>query len=593
MIRKTGFYVMIGVISGLLLACGGTPASSGSGNVPTMTIGSADNVDDDFKMPPQPEPPSADDLPGQVKTTKSVPQCDNPKMLRVDGSKVVDGSGKEVILRGVAFGNNVWDDDEDPRLHHNEKDFERIAKMGMNTVRFYLNYKSFESDAAPGQYKEAGWKWLDDNVTWAKAHGVYLIFNMHVPPGGYQSLGEGKALWDDPSAQKRLINLWKAIAERYKDEPMVAGLDFLNEPVVSKARTQWHELAGRIVAEVRKVDPYHIFFIERINGVDGDWKEDAARNFFLVDDPNVVYEFHFYKPFHFTHQGAPWVDFAALDTRWPDESRVGVEWFLTDWETATFSSPTLPAGDSDWTYYEGAPFHVTNDRMALGKPTLACNSNDGKAYFDDVVIEEVDEAGKMVQTLRTINLVTKRGWYFWNPGGAGEAAFEESGHGDNSALSISGNTGDCNLGAEIYQVKLEKGKRYRAGGWMKGENIAAHTRCQVRLDISSAQVPLHQWDKRFLAQELDAYLEWGKRHNVPLFLGEWGTISDSFQDNRGGERWVADMLALLKDANIHWTYHSYHEKAFALYWDPTRLPDESNANDALIKELTKALNTDK
>jgi len=56
------------------------------------------------------------------------------------------------------------------------------------------NYVTFEDDAAPNVYKQAGWDWLDLNVQWAKAHGIHLIFNMHVPQGGFQSNGAGGRL---------------------------------------------------------------------------------------------------------------------------------------------------------------------------------------------------------------------------------------------------------------------------------------------------------------------------------------------------------------------------------------------------------------
>jgi endoglucanase len=37
-----------------------------------------------------------------------------------------------------------------------------------------------------------------------KKHNVYLILNIHVPQGGFQSNGEGMELWDNPENQKRL-----------------------------------------------------------------------------------------------------------------------------------------------------------------------------------------------------------------------------------------------------------------------------------------------------------------------------------------------------------------------------------------------------
>ncbi|MBN2718727.1 MAG: cellulase family glycosylhydrolase [Deltaproteobacteria bacterium] len=525
-----------------------------------------------------------------TKTTKPVPQSPNTDMLRVKDDQIVDGSGNVVRLQGVAFGNRVWIDEELPYTHHNELDYQRLADMKMNAVRFYMNYKTFEDDAAPGKYKDTGWKWLDDNIAWAKRHGIYLIPNMHVPQGGYQSLGKGKALWDDDTAQKRLIDLWTAMAERYRDEPTIAGWDFVNEPIVSKSRDQWHTLADKLVTAVRKVDPYHIFIIERVNAVDGDWKEDDVRNFFLVDDPNVVYEFHFYKPFHFTHQGAPWAEFAAENTSWPDESRVGVEWFYMNWETGTFSSPTLPEGNSDWAYYEGATFVAMGKNAQLAKPALTCAHNSGKAYFDDVVIEQIDQSGNVEKVLRQVNLTTTRGWYFWNPSEKGEAKRETTGHNDDASLSISGTVGDSNLGADVYQIKMEQGKRYRISGWMKGEQIPAGARCMIRLDVNSASVPLHGWDKGFLEQEMNAYLAFGKKYTVPLFLGEFGAITASFEENRGGEKWVADMMDIILKNDLHFTYHSYHENAFGMYLGDEGLPDEANANDALIDVLRDKLN---
>ena len=160
----------------------------------------------------------------------------NPALLRVRGTQIVDGAGRPVVLRGVSFGNQVWGNVRLPRRHHDATDYARIAAMGMNAVRFYMNYRTFlptDSDAAPGQFLADGWQWLDDNIAWAKKNGVYLVLNMHVPPGGFQSLGAGKALWQRPDLQERFIRLWTEIARHCRGEPTIAGYDLLNEPVVT------------------------------------------------------------------------------------------------------------------------------------------------------------------------------------------------------------------------------------------------------------------------------------------------------------------------------------------------------------------------
>ncbi len=394
------------------------------------------------------------------------------QILRVRGPDIVDGAGRPVLLRGVAFGNEVWSNTRLPRKEHDEVDFQRVAAMGMNVVRFYMNYKTFEADATPGTYLADGWQWLDDNIAWARKHGVYLILNMHVPPGGFQSLGNGKGLWDQPDQQQRLIKLWEAIARRTRGEPMVAGFDLLNEPVVTREPAQWRDLATRIAAAIRAVDPEHMLFVERLNAVNGRWEEDADRNFFTIPDPNTVYEFHFYKPFHFTHQSASWVPFAAEDVRYPD-SRAEVEWFLTDRKAGTDDSPKLPPGDSPWTFYPGAPFTVTDPALVVGKPVLVTNANSGTVYFDDLVLEELADAksGKVKREVWRRNLTSTRGWYFWNPTGGGGAVPGHEGHGDDKSLVAAGTRGEANLGSDVLRFHAKKGATYRLSGWMRGKEI--------------------------------------------------------------------------------------------------------------------------
>ena len=518
-------------------------------------------------------------------TPLSIPVPASPapvEMLRVAGDKIFDGSGKNVILRGIAFGNQVWTDSADPRMHHSEVDYARVKDLGMNVVRFYMNHITFEDAASPGQLKPSGLAWLDDNIAWAKKQGVYLVLNLHVPPGGYQSSGKGTELWNNPKAQDQFVALWKALADHYRAETTIAGFDLLNEPVVPKSIDQWKSLAERTIAAVRTVDPWHLMFVERVNSVGLDWKENSEQNFFRVQDPNIVYEFHFYKPFNFTHQNAAWAEMAAADAHYPDPNVASIDWFNEQWATGTFQSPRLPAGDSDWKFYQGAPFTVTNNDLVLGKPALACVNNSGKAWFDDLTLEELDAKGIPKRTIWKTSLDSTRGWYYWTKDGSGAASNEPKGHSDHASVAISGSKSDANLGAEYLQFRVQPTGVYRLSGWMKGQNIPARATCQIRLDFYSARAPVFPMDKSFLAYELDAYVNWGKRQHVPLFLGEFGAIHQTFEGDRGGVRWVSDLLDLILERQLSFTYHDYHESSFGLYYGDNSLPDPANANQALL-----------
>ncbi len=332
----------------------------------------------------------------------------------------------------------------------------------------------------------------------------------------------------------------RALAERYAKEPTIAGYDLLNEPVVENSIDEWKGLAERAIAAIREVDPNHAVFVERVNSVGGEWAENAERNFFRVGDPNVVYEFHFYKPFHFTHQGAPWVDFAAEKQRYPDPKVAEVEWFLSSFGVGTYGSPKLPAGTSDWAYYEGKPFTVTDPTLVTAKPSLVASlTGTGKCLFDDLVLERLDAAGKPVEELSKVDLDTARGWYFWKKSGGGKHALEGAGHGDDSALSVTQTSDDANLGADFLRFRPAPGQSYRLSGWMRGEQVPAYVSCRIRLDFGRAQVPVQNRDKTFLAQELDAYVRPGPtRRGVPLFLDEFGDPRLLRRGDRGGGRWA-------------------------------------------------------
>ena len=83
---------------------------------------------------------------GAAKSASVDGDASGVSMLRVEGDQIVDGSGTPVRLRGVAFGNQVWLDRPYPRKHHDERDYGRVRSMGMNTVRFYMHYTTFEDD---------------------------------------------------------------------------------------------------------------------------------------------------------------------------------------------------------------------------------------------------------------------------------------------------------------------------------------------------------------------------------------------------------------------------------------------------------------
>jgi endoglucanase len=509
--------------------------------------------------------------------------------LHRQGPFIVDAMGAHTRLRGVSFGNQVWSNVGIPQAHHDERDFERLRSMGMNLVRFYMNYRTFEDDARPFVYDEAGFAWLDGNVAWAKTHGVTLFLNLHVPQGGFQSNLEGNALWENPANQERVVALWRAIASRYADEPTIGGYDLLNEPAPVGSKGDWQALAQRITRAIREVDPNHLVIVERANAIAGKYDNDDDRNYILIDDENVAYTFHFYSPIDYTHQLTPWTSFGE-GGKYPDPTKIAgmTEKWLDE---ATFDAASPAAGSSDFSYFEGPMLAPRSSEVVAGKPTLVGrNLRDGKVWFDDIEIREHDSSGAVTARIATIDLENANGWYFWRHAGGGSSGVDTGvRHSGAASLFITGTTDDANLGGYGYYFRPQKDRSYSVSGWMKAENLPPGGFAQVRLDYVGSTTPVSARDAAGLELELESLLAFGREHDVPLYLGEFGVYRACYANDKGGLEWVSDMLDLLNERGLPFTFHAYHEDAFGIYYGDGKLPDEANANQPLIELFTSKL----
>lgn len=147
------------------------------------------------------------------------------------------------------------------------EDARLLASLGVTCVRLPINQQHFESDAAPFELLPKGFERLDRAVRACGDAGVYCVIDLHAVPGCQNQHWHSDnpthvaAFWRHPHFQDRVVHLWQALAERYRDEPWVAGYNLLNEPAdpSGAAVGPFHD---RLVAAVREVDPDHIVFVD-------------------------------------------------------------------------------------------------------------------------------------------------------------------------------------------------------------------------------------------------------------------------------------------------------------------------------------------
>ena len=222
---------------------------------------------------------------------------DSAELLRVQGSRIVDGAGNPVVLRG--FGLGGWMNMEnfitgypaneeaqreavqavlgedlyryffDSFLEHffTEDDARFISSLGLNLLRLPVNYRHFEDDARPLEIKDEGFRHLDRVIGLCAANGIYTIIDLHALPG-YQNQHwhsdnptHKALLWRHKHFQDRTVNLWEKIAGRYRGNPWVAGYNPINEPA-DPTEELLVPFYRRLYDAIGAVDPDHIIFLE-------------------------------------------------------------------------------------------------------------------------------------------------------------------------------------------------------------------------------------------------------------------------------------------------------------------------------------------
>jgi aryl-phospho-beta-D-glucosidase BglC (GH1 family) len=96
--------------------------------------------------------------------------------------------------------------------------------------------------------------------------------------------------------------MWRGLAKHLSSrDPERVFFEVMNEPVVRDS-ARWNAIQKKALAAMRESAPRHTLIAGGAQ-----WSAvDQLEKIEVVADPNVVYNFHCYEPFKFTHQGANW-----------------------------------------------------------------------------------------------------------------------------------------------------------------------------------------------------------------------------------------------------------------------------------------------
>lgn len=169
--------------------------------------------------------------------------------------------------------------------------FGEIKRGGFDFVR--LNLFAFDHMDANNRLTSDWLARLDAAVGEAQKAGLGVILDEH---------DFGTCAKDVPMCRVKLAAFWRQVAPRYRNAPANVAFELLNEPHEA-LNDVWNDFFPDLLAIVRQTNPTRTVVIGP-----GSWNSfrELAKLKLPEDDRNILVTFHYYDPFHFTHQGATW-----------------------------------------------------------------------------------------------------------------------------------------------------------------------------------------------------------------------------------------------------------------------------------------------
>ncbi|ADH85721.1 glycoside hydrolase family 5 protein [Desulfurivibrio alkaliphilus] len=476
--------------------------------------------------------------------------------LRVDGPRVVNAAGEEVVLRGLNVEFRSFFDTLAP------DDIARIAGMGANVIRLALDYRDFEPE--PFSYRRESFALLDRILDWCRLHGVYVILDMHLAPGkqnphDFVVHRQNQArFWIEPENQERFYALWVELARRYRDDPVIAGYDLLNEGTPGTIE-RYREVMTTVAARIREVDPNHMLIVEE--AILPDWE----KRLILLDDPNVLYSIHFFHP--------PQFAFYSTTSYRPVTTYPG-EMFKAGPLIASARAEIGPEEAEEWRKIEVRGVAPEGADLLLA---TIYSENPGQIWFDDLKLEA---AGREIEL--PAPLVANNAFAIDYPGfnwrTDGDCVLFDEYRARNGGRSLL--FADCRQPATARSspIQVVPGE-YRLSGWYRSAE-AGSGNGGLALNWHR-QVTIGQINRQELVEQMAYALDFMREHGVPLYVGEFTMHTNPWPDS--ARRYLHDLLTIMEEAGLHWTFWVYYSPfaGVGLFRDDPPVPGNPVALEVL------------
>jgi endoglucanase len=222
----------------------------------------------------------------------------------LSAAHTVPAARLERLTRGVNLSHWFSQIPGGPKYSHDRfqkyagpSDFAILASAGFRHVRYPVEFEMFLDEANPGVLRPEYLKDFDTALDQILAAGLSVIVDWHAREDTKRRLGT------DDKFVEVTVQLWSAMAKHLAPrDPERVFFETMNEPATEISLERWASIQNRFVAAMRAAAPQHTIVVSPHSwtGIDNLLKLTP------LADGNIVYDFHFYEPMVFTHQGAEW-----------------------------------------------------------------------------------------------------------------------------------------------------------------------------------------------------------------------------------------------------------------------------------------------
>jgi endoglucanase len=191
----------------------------------------------------------------------------------------------------ISWLEQIWSNDVLDKEVIHASDFQLLKQLGFKSVRLPVAFEHFQTNNINIQKVI---KHVDEIFRFCQLYGLKLIICYHSG-----NLNENTYLTETPA----VIDLWTTLAKKYIHQSADnLFFELYNEPPHMNPDI-WKDAAYNIITAIRKIDKNRTLIIgaSNYNSI-----YELSRTQPMADE-NIIYTFHFYEPFFFTHQGAAWI----------------------------------------------------------------------------------------------------------------------------------------------------------------------------------------------------------------------------------------------------------------------------------------------